>query len=141
MDAEPGCRAARLYFLGFFFWCFVQLFCLKPMLLQRRGCDSLGLTAVLCQYGIQTGKNWHSSLQTLLSFPLPCRSEAGIHKEIKTKELQLQTEKILLHGSVPHGSPTAAGFYFWNFLSYLEIHLCIGGKLSLDRDKGQGEES
>nr|RLV71538.1 hypothetical protein DV515_00017349 [Chloebia gouldiae] len=74
----PGC------IFWVFFWCFVQLFCLKPMLLQRRGCDSLGLTAVLCQYGIQTGKNWHSSLQTLLSFPLPCRSEAGIHKEIKT---------------------------------------------------------
>lgn len=26
-------------------------------------------------------------------------------------------------------------------LSYLEIHLFIGGNLSLERDKGQGEES
>lgn len=61
-------------------------------------------------------------------------------------ELQLQSMaglrgEMLLHASVSHCSLTAPGFYFWNFLffffffSYLEIHLFIGGSLSLERDK------
>lgn len=62
-------------------------------------------------------------------------------------ELQLQSMaglrgEMLLHASISHCSLTAPGFYFWNFLffSYLEIHLFIGGGLSLERDKAPAPE-